>query len=419
MLATQCLQLSGAIIFSYSNSNNDNVRIHHNTVTQNGGLDAAGGGLGLHTGSDNYEVTDNFVCGNFTNAGGAGIAHFGLSKNGLINNNTILFNENFNQGVSVNGGGILVAGLPAFGCPRDPFTGEQDPACLNDPKKILSPGSGSVHILANLIQGNSSGSGDGAGIRLSRINGQDVKVKSGVVSVNHTINIVNNIIVNNVAALSGGGISLQDALDVRIIHNTIANNDITSTVAEAFAGGVTNASVPQPGAGIISRAHSVELRQFLPEDALGISNANMTGNIIWQNRQFFWISDTEVFPALSGLCPDINGSAGLTCAGGNTPVYDDLSVGTQSCVDCIETGDADPVFVSEYVNGNRNTTTLILEGTTSMQAPPAFDEGGNFIRLRYGPLTQTDTDTGTLFGDYHIQSGSSASGCWIFCLYYR
>jgi len=66
------------------------------------------------------------------------------------------------------------------------------------------------------------------------------------------------------------------------------------------------------------------------------------------------------------------------------------------------------MFVAEYVNGNRNTTTIILEGTTSMQAPPAFDEGGNFIRLRYGPLTQVDSGTGDLFGDYHIEAGSSA-----------
>ena len=38
----------------------------------------------------------------------------------------------------------------------------------------------------------------------------------------------------------------------------------------------------------------------------------------------------------------------------------------------------------------------------------AFDEGGNFIRLRYGPLTQTRVDTGLFYGDYHIQSVSTA-----------
>ena len=390
-----------------SDAENDNVNIHHNTITQNGGITGAGGGLALHTGSDNYQVTDNFVCGNFTNAGGAGIAHFGLSDNGLIKGNTVLFNENFNQGVSVNGGGILISGQPAIGCPLD-TTGVADPACLEDPEQVLSAGSGSVQIKGNLIQGNSAGAGDGAGIRLSRINGQDVDVsKKGEISFDWTIDIINNMIVDNVAGLSGGGISISDALDVNILHNTIANNDITSTTAEAFVAGLPEVTVAQPGAGIITRTHSLELQQFLPA-ASTMSVATMVDNIIWHNRQFFWMSDTSVIPSLSGLCPDINGDAGLTCAGGNAPVYDDLAVGTQTCTNCILTGDADPAFIAEYVNGNRNTTTLILEGTTSMQAPPAFDEGGNFIRLRYGPLTQVDSVTFELFGDYHIQAGSSA-----------
>jgi hypothetical protein len=215
------------------------------------------------------------------------------------------------------------------------------------------------------------------------------------------------MIVDNVAGLSGGGISIQDALDVNILHNTIANNDITSTTAEAFAPGLPEVSVAQPGAGIIARSHSAELAQFLLATST-ISNANMVDNIIWHNRQFFWMTDTSVIPSINGLCPDINGDAGLTCAGGNLPVYDDLAVGAQTCTDCILTGPTDPAFIAEYVNGNRNTTTLILEGTTSMQAPPAFDEGGNFIRLRYGPLTQVDSVTGDLFGDYHIQTGSPA-----------
>ena len=102
--------------------------------------------------------------------------------------------------------------------------------------------------------------------------------------------------------------------------------------------------------------------------------------------------------------------AGDPAACGTADVYDDLAIGGLGCSGCIVTGDADPAFVAEYTNGDRSaTTTVILEGTTSMQAPPAFDEGGNFIRLRYGPLTQTDTDTGLLLGDYHIQAtGSSA-----------
>ena len=139
----------------------------------------------------------------------------------------------------------------------------------------------------------------------------------------------------------------------------------------------------------------------------------MVDNIVWQNRKFFWLLDDVPVPAVSGLCPDIGDFLGLTCGlpTGNDPVYDDLAVipaaaGTLTCNDCIMTGAADPAFVAEYVNGSRNTTTVLLEGT--IKATPAFDEGGNFIRLRYGPLTQSDTTTGDLLGDYHIQTGSSA-----------
>jgi hypothetical protein len=143
----------------------------------------------------------------------------------------------------------------------------------------------------------------------------------------------------------------------------------------------------------------------------------MVDNIIWQNRMFFWLLDDVPVPAVSGLCPDIGDFLGLTCglpSGNNDPVYDDLAVipsaaGTLTCTDCIMTDAPDPVFVAEYVNGSRNSTTVILEGT--ILAPPAFDEGGNFIRLRYGPLTQTSTGTASLdelLGDYHILLGSPA-----------
>jgi len=407
----------------YSDADNDNVHIHHNTINQNGGLDGAGGGVALHTGSDSYQVTDNFVCGNFTTAAGAGIAHFGFSdKDGnnapvpLIEGNTVIFNENFNQGTTVNGGGILVSGMPAFGCPIDPLTGVPDPACLLDPEQVLSPGSGSVIISSNLIKGNSAGVGDGAGIRLSRINGQDVSTQGGgqnpTVNVDWTIDVINNMIVDNMAALAGGGISLQDALDVDILHNTIANNDNASTSGDAFTAGVPSRSEAQPGAGIVSRAHSAELAQFA---GAGFSDANLVDNIVWHNRKFFWLLDDTPIPAISGLCPDINGDVGLTCGllTDNDPVYDDLAVigaadtDTLTCNDCILTDDADPAFVAEYVNGSRNTTTVILEGT--IQATPAFDEGGNFIRLRYGPLTETDTVTGLLLGDYHITTPSSSA----------
>jgi hypothetical protein len=156
------------------------------------------------------------------------------------------------------------------------------------------------------------------------------------------------------------------------------------------------------------------------------SDPDMRNNIIWQNRKFYWTLE-DPLPTIFGLCPDINAAVGLTCTGGldnpdfggNAPVYDDLAVlGTTggealNCSRCVLTGNAGvdgasahPDFMYDYVNGARNTINL-PEGTTSIGAAPAFDEGGNFIRVRFGPLTLTRAN-GDPFGDYHIQSGSTA-----------
>ena len=393
----------------YTDANNNNLKIHNNQVVENGGLTGAGGGITIGKGSDNYQVTGNFVCGNFTGGHGAGIAHYGLSDNGLIADNTVLFNENFNQGLTVNGGGILVSGQPPQGCPAG------DIGCLNDPSRSLTEGSGDVSILRNLIKGNAAGAGDGGGIRTSRVNGQDLRRgrRPAPERLWHHIDISNNILANNVAALSGAGISLQDTLRATIVNNTITNNDNASVASEAFTPGNPSQSNPQSGAGVVSRAHSFELQNFLPGGEDAFSNPELSDNIIWQNRMFYWMVEDD--GSRSGLCPDL-GASGLSCTGGNAPVYDDLAVlgtvGSLVCINCLQTGGADPLFVAEYINGNRDSTIFNPEVTTAIQAPPAMDEGGNFIRLRFGPLTQTlSTGAGTgtvLRGDYHIQIGSPA-----------
>jgi hypothetical protein len=376
----------------------------------------------------------------------------------LIADNSIIFNESFNQGQTISGGGLYIGGQPSLA----PATGQcsippldrpcennndcsvnqgglggqcnqedgqceiqADNVCLVQTDCVgegnqcvftpgISTGSGSVQVLANLIQGNSAAAGDGGGIRLSMVNGED----AAALPVN-TVELFNNMIVNNVAALAGGGISLQDAIDVRIVHNTIANNDSLATAGEAFAPNSPNESTPQPGAGIVTRTHSSGLLAALGE-ADGFSDPSaFADNIIWQNRQFFFkiaegIPGDSAEPSVSGLCPDIGGSImGLGCPS-NAPVYDDLAVigtGTLECdpgTSCILTGGSDPQFVAEYVNGNRSSI-FQPEITTAIQAPPAFDEGGNFIRPSFGPLslyddaTTPDGDPGILFGDYHIQ----------------
>lgn len=387
----------------YTDADNDFVRIHHNHITQNGGLGGAGGGVSMCTGSDSYEVSENYICGNFTLGNGGGIGHVGLSYRDnkddpvpLIRENTIIFNESFNQGRTVSGGGMFIGGgapLTAGG---------------------LSPGSGSVKVIGNLIQGNEAGAGDGGGIRASRVNGQDVADKNVSPADWYTVDIFNNMIVNNVAALAGGGISLQDTVRSNIIHNTVANNDSTATASEAFTAD-PNQSIPQP-AGIVSRVHSPELNTTLGlEIKEGFSDPMLVDNIIWHNRSFYFFGDPNATPPVYELRPVVDPD-GITGA-----VIDDLAVlGTATpeklspeyCILSSLSGAmgenytgknnliSDPAFLAEYFNANRNPVVTPPEPTT-IQPVPAFDEGGNFIRLRFGPLTLGNSD-------YHISSGSPA-----------
>ena len=130
----------------HTDADNDCVRIHHNQITQNGALDGAGGGVSLCTGSNTYHVSPNWMCGNFSPQTVAASATSAKGQFGLIADNTILFNEQFNQGLTVTGGGIFVGGSGPGGNSR-------------------SPGTGNVKVYRNLIQSNSAGVGDGGGTR--------------------------------------------------------------------------------------------------------------------------------------------------------------------------------------------------------------------------------------------------------------
>jgi hypothetical protein len=309
----------------------------------------------------------------------------------------------------------------------------------------LTPGAGNVQVLRNLVQGNSAGAGDGGGIRLAMVNGRDVAANptnaprpNGNAGANgpfpwYRVDLFSNMVVNNVAGLAGGGLSLQDAVNVRIVHDTFANNDSLAVAGAAFSPGNPSQSTPQPGAGIVSRAHSLELTG-IPGATVGtFSNPTaFADNIVWQNRQFFfWVDAASGCapgdPACTstfGLCPDVTGA--LACPGGNTVVYNDLGViGAAGALTCAPGGSCiltptDPVFESWYANGARSAV-LQSEITTAIQAPAAFDEGGNFIRPQFGPLSLYNDGTagdvpgpgdglpGTLFGNYHIQAGPAVN----------
>jgi hypothetical protein len=375
---------------------NTDVNIHHNAITLNGALhfESAGGGVSLSAGSDNYAVSRNFICGNYTAGDGAGVGHLGLSDNGRIEYNRILFNQSVNNSFTQHGGGVLIAGEPG-----------EPPG--------LSLGAGdNIIVDANLIQGNVAASGHGGGIRTQLVNGMDVV--NGNQNNWHQLTISNNMIINNVAGWSGAGISLQDTTRASIVLNTIANNDSTATVGAVFDVG-TGMSTRQP-AGISSELNSLGLNAAIPGGSSQkvFSNPTLTHNIVWRNRAFLF-DGSVLQPALT---PTVVGE----CASG--AVYFDLGVldpGSQlsplrNILTSLTGLDgktypgngnsgnkiADPLLVKPYCNGAR-----ILSTPGPILATGAFAEGGNFIDVRYGPLTQA-WPIGSDPWNYHIQNGSSA-----------
>lgn len=364
---------------------NDFIHIHHNWISQNGSPTGNPGGVALYTGSDRYRVVDNYICGNFATGSGGGIGHIGLSNLGLIEDNRILFNQSFNQTpMDIGGGGIAIEGARIAG--------------------DLTPGSGDVTILSNLIQGNVAGAGDGGGIRLAYINGQDVAGQPDGLNEWHLIDVFNNIVVDNVSGSTGGGMSLKDAVRVRATNNTIAHNDSTATIGALITvvnpDGTTQ-STAQDGAGLVSRAHSPALAAAITRtDALGFSQPRqLRNNIIYNNRSFYWSIDTLgvgslIYSGLSDLAVLDTPTDELLdprfCLLTDTTGYHASNV----------TGPVDPalLFEAPYFNGSSGLTALPEDSTPLTAA--ATDEGGNFVDIRFVPLTPE--------GDYHILGGSAA-----------
>ena len=147
-------------------------------------------------------------------------------------------------------------------------------------------------ILLNL------GNDDGGGIRALDFNGQDV-ASSPLWTDWHLLQITNNVIVNNVSADYGAGISLDDAVRVVILNNTIAYNNSVATNEDSFANllgavanppGALSRSTPMPS-GLAAKVHSRTLQAVLPSSALqGGSHPRpiLYNNILVGNRSYYF-----------------------------------------------------------------------------------------------------------------------------------
>jgi hypothetical protein len=121
---------------------------------------------------------------------------------------------------------------------------------------------------------------------------------------NFEYNVYNNIIVNNISTHEGGGVSLNDAPDVRFFNNTVMKNITTATA-------VTSNGSPAP-AGLSSSRNSALLQPTLPAGSPIFSDPLLFNNIFWDNRAGTWTG---------------GGVAGIGQPGDPVPIYNwDLGI---------------------------------------------------------------------------------------------
>ena len=357
---------------------NTNVVVANNWVSQNGASeiatgDGGAGGVTLGTGSDNYRVSDNYVCGNFSMSDGGGISHVGLSGGvSSILNNKILLNQTFNQAADPTGGGLFIGGqVPVGGG--------------------TSVGTGDINVNRNLIQYNHAGAGAGGGVSIARTSTTDDVV------------LTNNLIVNNATAYAGGGVAAADVTaNVQLVNNTVADNVSTATNRQSFPAGPKTQSTAQiAGIALVSG-----------------TSPTLLNNIVFGNRAFTWnITPTD---------PNLPQTTALTDAG----IWDMGIVGNASHAALASTNSVLTTGAGNSTAGGAilaTTTTVAfvkpiqflaqtdtdqpvaLPETTIMQTALTFDEGGNFINVNFSPLTPWDIGTttfGTVRADYHAKTTS-------------
>ena len=331
---------------------NQNVHVHHNMLYNNAsvgdslfsGTPAGAGGVTVSAGADGYRIDHNWIAGNLSTGDGGGVQHLGLSFNGKIDHNYVLFNQSTNPTLPTNGGGIVIEGanldrqLNGTECGS---TNDQD--CPPGLGEGTGPG---LVIDANLILGNSAESGSGGGLRIQQVNGSEL-VAFPVTGANplqpgwsqwYDVTVTNNVIANNVAGYDGGGVSIEDALRVTFVNDTVSSNDTTASAGVLFKTlGAIMAASPPPGctpttdpsqpqnpnctidnaqhgpqpAGLVTMTHTPNLLAAMPASVLcppgynysggtgqlippGFMNADcrtvskpaMVNDMFWQNRAF-------------------------------------------------------------------------------------------------------------------------------------
>jgi hypothetical protein len=401
------------------------TRVHNNAITSNASYGdelfsatpSAAGGITFCTGADYYHFNFNWVCGNLTTGDGAGLVHEGFIYNGDISHNWILFNQSNNISIPANGGGIAILGASPDGTtPNGLECGNTiaDADCIPGLSDGTGPG---LVIHSNLIMGNTAESGSGGGMRLQTVNGTEVARFPHNPERWYGVNIFNNIIANNVAGWDGGGVSLQDALKVNFINNTVVSNDTTASAGALFnALAAPLASTPPPGctdgkgnpivctspqpAGLVTMQNTVNLTSSLPKNGVtcpeehpnctSVSYPKLENNLFWQNRAFNIHVGGRGQGTLSQqnivvLVPELNQSKTGQCVDGAS--YWDIGVrGDTKAADHSSGITLTPTYsiltdITGYSGGNNKAANpnVVSQYCNGSRVPPELGKAGYFV----------------------------------------
>ena len=379
-----------------SSNHNERLNVANNRIVANGGTNLAGA-LGIFAGADNYTVTGNDFCGNFSAEYGGAISHYGRSNGGAITRNRIYYNQGYDEG-----GGIMIAGaLPA-----------------NNTQ--LSRGAGPVTIDSNTLVANQSND-DGGGIRF-------------LMAGNFPEMVSNNIIANNLSTHEGGGVALDDAPNVTLVNNTIVKNITTATAATNSASG--NIRLANP-AGLSTGGNSVQLQGCvnaatcngqppMPANSPNWSKPRLLNNIFADNRAG-WAelpTATSNGSALHGIGDPTNGAeiqrwdigvastAGLNNGGAAPFAFTGIGNTTNATSSPLHAGSAALSYVSttDNINPTLDGTIAASGGGVGFAHPQDFVVDSLMWRNNTNvsfPVIVAQMVPITLLADYHLLSPSA------------
>jgi uncharacterized repeat protein (TIGR01451 family) len=328
----------------------DNALIANNRIVSNAGTNLAGG-IALFAGTDNYEVRNNDICGNFSAEYGGGITQYGRNLTGVgkIHDNRIYFNRSYDEG-----GGIMITGalpvntLAIYGSANG------------------AQGAGSVDIYNNLIQANQSND-DGGGIRFLMAASDCNANTAGLQPC--PIKVYNNMIVNNVSTHEGGGVAIDDTPNVQFYNNTVMKNLTTATA-------VTSNGQPAP-AGLSAAKNSTQLSNGTTGIA-AVTPPLMFNNSFWDNR-----AGTK-----TGIAPYLVDGLGLPGSGIHVWDFDFADGSTPLMVSTFSVIGSDPGVKAPY------DTVL------------SFQPWRNVLNGISAIMITQDLAPG-LLGDYHLNAGAT------------